>query len=64
MDKDLIEDKLNQLIDQFSEGKINYRGFYINYMMEMRKLVRYYLLAISVRCYNFNKTSTIANKAI
>ena len=64
MDKDLIEDNLYQLIDQFSEGKINYRGFYINYMMEMGKLVRYYLLAISVRCYNFSKTSTIANKAI
>ena len=28
MDKDLIEDKLYQLIDQFSERKINHSDFY------------------------------------
>ena len=28
MDKDLKEDKLYQLVDQFSEGKIDYRDFY------------------------------------
>ena len=28
MDKDLIEDKLCQLIDQFNERKINHRDFY------------------------------------
>ena len=28
MDKDLIEDKLYQLIDHFNERKINHRGFY------------------------------------
>ena len=28
MYKDLIEDKLYQLVDQFSERKINQRGFY------------------------------------
>ena len=28
MDKDLIEDKLYQLVDQFNEIKINQRDFY------------------------------------
>ena len=28
MDKDLIEDKLHQLVDQFNEKKINHRNFY------------------------------------
>ena len=28
IDKDLIEDKLYQLIDQFNERKINHRDFY------------------------------------
>ena len=28
MDKDLIEDKLYQLVDQFNERKINHRNFY------------------------------------
>ena len=28
MDKDLVEDKLYQLIDQFNERKINHRDFY------------------------------------
>ena len=28
IDKDLIEDKLYQLIDQFNERKINRRDFY------------------------------------
>ena len=28
MDKDLIEDKLYELIDQFNERKINHRNFY------------------------------------
>ena len=29
LDKDLKEHKQHQLIHQFSEGKINYRDFYI-----------------------------------
>ena len=32
-------------------------------MMEMRELVGYYMLAILVRGYNFNKTSRIVNKS-
>ena len=32
-------------------------------MMEMGELVRY-LLAISIRSYNFNKTSSLVNKGI
>ena len=28
MDKDLIEDKLYELIDQFNERKINHKDFY------------------------------------
>ena len=32
-------------------------------MMEIRELVRYYVLAILVRGYNFNKTSRIVNKS-
>ena len=28
MDKDLIENKLYQLVDQFNERKINHRDFY------------------------------------
>ena len=28
MDKDLIEDKLHELIDQFNERKISHRSFY------------------------------------
>ena len=30
-------------------------------MTEIDELVKYYLLAIPIRCYNFNKTSRIAN---
>ena len=33
-------------------------------MMELRELVRYYSLAISVRRYNFNKTKSVVNKGI
>ena len=32
--------------------------------METEEIVRYSLLAISIRCYNFNKTSNIAKKVI
>ena len=42
MDKDLIENKLHHLIDQFNERKVNHRDFYfvllstiyIHFMME------------------------------
>ena len=33
-------------------------------MMEMTELVRDYLLAISLRGYNFNETNSIVNKGI
>ena len=63
MDKDLIKDKLYQLIDQFSERKVNYRNCcfvllenVIHFMMEMGELLRYYLLTISIMGCNFNKT--------
>ena len=32
MDKDLIEDKLYELIDQFNERKINHRNFYFAFL--------------------------------
>ena len=63
MDKDLIQDKLYQLIDQFSERTVNYRNCYFvlqenvfYFMMEMGELLRYYFLTISVMGCNFNKT--------
>ena len=69
MDKDLIEDKLHHLIDQFNERKVNHRDFYfvllstiyIHFMMETRELVKYYSLAISIEGFNFDKTSSIVN---
>ena len=69
IDKNLIEYKLYQLIGQFNERRLNHRVFnlyyltiYIHFLMVMRELVRCYLLAISIRCYNFNKISSIVNK--
>ena len=51
MDKELIEDKLYQIIDQFSERNITATKFYsiylkkyIYFMMEMVERVRYCLL--------------------
>ena len=48
MDKDLIEDNLNQIIDQFSERKITHVKFYsilineiYHFMMETVERVRY-----------------------
>ena len=48
MDKDLIEDKLYQVIDPFSGRKINheifilhYSAVYIHFMMKMEEFVRY-----------------------
>ena len=35
MDKDLIEDKLYQPIDQFNEWKINHRNFYFEFLNNM-----------------------------
>ena len=32
MDKDLIEDKLYQFIDQFNERKINHINFYFEFL--------------------------------
>ena len=32
MDKNLIEDKLYQIIDQFNERKINHRDFYFAFL--------------------------------
>ena len=58
VDKDLVEDKLYKFTDQFNERKINHRDFilhystiYIYFMIEMARLVRYYLLPIPVRGY-------------
>ena len=69
IDKNLIEYKLYQLIGQFNERRLNHRVFnlyylirYIHFLVVMRELVRCYLLAISIRCYNFNKISSIVNK--
>ena len=61
MDKDLIEGKLYQLVDQFS-GKqliteisiLHHLKIYIHFKMEMEGLVRYYLLAVSF--YSLNLT--------
>ena len=33
-------------------------------MMEMRELVTYHMLVISIRAYNFSKTRGIVNKDI
>ena len=53
MDKDFMENKLYQLIDEFNKqkSKINYRGFYfalliiyIHFMMEAEELVRYHFI--------------------
>ena len=35
MDKDLIKDKLNELIDQFNESKNNHRNFYFPFLGNM-----------------------------
>ena len=53
MDKDLIEDKLYQLIDRFNEIKIilrdsfffffHYSAIYNHFMMKMKELVRYFI---------------------
>ena len=49
MVKDLIEDKLYQLIDQFHQRKINHKDFiqncltiYIHFIMKIEEIVRYY----------------------
>ena len=56
MDKDLIEDKLYQLKDQFNEKRIiikifilHYSTTYIYFMTGLDEYIGYYLLAISVR---------------
>ena len=41
-----------------------YSTIYIHFMMEIGELVRYYLLTISIRGYNYNKTSIILNKGV
>ena len=71
MDKDLIENKLYQLLDQFSVRKNNHRDFYFALLDNIHpfydgngELVRCYLLAISIRGYNFNSGSSIVNKGI
>ena len=64
MDKDLIEDKLYELIDPLNERKLiigifilPYLTIYIHVMMGMGELIRHYLLPISVS-YNFSNIST------
>lgn len=49
--KDLMEDKLCQLTDQFNKIKINHRDFYYTLLnsINVEELVRYYLLAISIK---------------
>lgn len=71
MNNDLTQDKLCQLIDQFSERNIDHRDFYFVLLDIIHpfsdrngKDVRYYLFAISVRGYNFNKAASIVNKGI
>ena len=56
MDKDLIEDKLYQLKDQFNEKRIiikifilHYSTTYIYFMTGLDEYIGYYLLAISIR---------------
>ena len=51
LDKDLIENRLYQLIDQFNERKVSHRDFcfafltiYIHVMMEMGELARYHFI--------------------
>lgn len=50
IDKDLIEDKLYELTDQFSVRKLTLQiySLLLKFMMPMEGLVRYYLLAISI----------------
>lgn len=59
MNKDLIEDKMYQLVDQFNQKKIFTKIFiqncliiYINFTMGTEKLVRFCLLAACF--YNLN----------
>ena len=61
MDKDLIEDKMYQLVDQFNQKKIVTKIFiqncliiYIDFTMGTEELVRYCLLAACF--YNLNPT--------
>ena len=65
IDEDLMEDKLYELIYQFSGRKLNHRGvFYfalldnicIHFMIGMGEFSTYYLLQISISGYNFSKT--------
>ena len=39
----------------------HYSTIYINFMMEMEEIAKYYLLPFSLRGYNFNKASSITN---
>ena len=63
MNKDLIEDKLYHLLDKFSKRKINHRDFYF-VLLDNRhpfydgngRSYEIFLLAFSIRIYNFNKT--------
>ena len=63
IDKDLIEYKLYQSIDQsvIRIFILRYSTIYIHFMMEMGELVRYYILPISISGYKFGKTSSIVN---
>ena len=68
IDKDLIGDKIYQLIDQSKERILTIQIFvlhflkiYIYFMMYMEQIVRYCLLVVSVRGYIRNKTSSMVN---
>ena len=51
-------------VDLIEISILHYLIIYIHFMMEMGELVRYYLLTVSVRGYDFNNTSSIINRGI
>ena len=64
LDKDLIDDKLYQTIDQFNERKISHKDFYREFQEnihpvydENNEIVKIFLLATSIRGYSFKVTS-------
>ena len=67
VDKDLIEDKLHELIDQFSDRKISHRDFYFTLL---DKIHPFYdengrtCKILFVSSYNFSKTSTTQSKEL
>ena len=48
------------IIENFA---LYYLTIYVPFIIEMGELVRYYLLVVSIRGCNFNKTGSIFNKS-